>query len=128
MRVADFSGECHVTNEIELESAISRRHGRGVNAFWLAHGDEKNPALAILVTGDLACLHYFPSDRHPGFRSVGAIEGLKRGELTTFSVSSVSDEAGILNDAIVPYSVASTVAKEFFRSKELPRSIEWFEL
>src|SRR5438309_6752909 len=34
-------------------------------------GEKDYPALVIHTNGDLAYLHYFPADRHPGSQAVG---------------------------------------------------------
>ncbi len=128
MRIEDFESVLEVSGQDAIDSALVRRHGSGVNAFWLSHGDTKYPALLILVNQELASLHYFPEERHPGFRSVGTLEGLKPGGTTTFFLNSVSEEQPMLNDSIVPFSAALSAAREFSLSTNLPGCLEWFEL
>ena len=130
MRVYDFDGLVEVSNIRELEKALMKRYlkdGEEVNHFWLDH-DEAYPSLAIPIRGNLAGLHYFPEEGHPGFRSEGNMKGLKMGKTTEFYMNIHGQSIDVINDAIVPVSVALRVAKEFFYSKELPKSVEWFEL
>lgn len=127
LRVEDFYDDCDVTSAVELESALQKRYG-SANSFWLSHDREKYPSISLLVKGDLATVTYFPHDDHPGFTSVGNIEGLDPDGVTVFYLDSPTQEQEVLNASVVPFSTALEVAKEFFRSKELPRAIKWFEL
>lgn len=128
MRIQGFANVCESHGDAHIEAALAKRHGTNVNAFWLSHNNEKYPMISILVKGELASLHYFPKERHPGFRSVGRAKDLKAGGTTTFFMNSETEEHEVLNDSIVPFSTALTVAKEFSRAKELPTSVEWLEL
>src|SRR5256885_6237474 len=127
MRIQDFSGVYDSRNDADIEAALAKRHGPNVNAFWLSHDNEKYPMILILAKAELASLHYFPKERHAGFSSVGGVKGLNAGGTTTFFMNSETEEHEVLNDSIVPFSTALTVAKEFSRSKELPTSAEWLE-
>jgi len=49
-------------------------------------------------------------------------------EITTFAIGDAGETIDVLNDSIVPFSDALEVAKEFFHSQEMPRSIKWLEL
>jgi hypothetical protein len=101
----------------------------GNNCFWLSPEASEYPKLSLLVKADLATLLYFPTDGHPGFRSVGNVPDLEAGETTVFSTSNYPpDDVEILNDAIVTFSTALKAAKEFSASAGLPPSVEWFEL
>jgi hypothetical protein len=128
MRIQDFERVYDANASDEIDSAMAKRYGSGVNAFWLSHGSSKYPSILILVNGDLASLHYFPEEGHPGFRSVGTVQGLEPGGTTAFFMNNVKEEQPILNDSIVPLSTALKAAKEFSASTELPHSVEWFEL
>ncbi len=129
MNIVDFKGLVYeAADRDQLEAVLMRRHGNGVNEFWLSHGNDRYPAVALLVKGDLAALHYFPTEGHPGFTSAGNVAGLESGEITTFWISAGGETIGVLNDAVMPFSVALAAAAEFLISIELPRSVEWFEL
>jgi len=89
MKVTDFDiarieSAIDVTTRLEIESALSKRDDAGMNSFWLSHGTEEFPAINIMVNGDLAYVHYFPADRHPGYASVGNLPHLSRGGITNF--------------------------------------------
>lgn len=128
MRIQDFEHVHDVNGEDALNLALSERYGNGVNAFWLSHGSSKYPAILLLVNGDLATLNYFPRERHPGFRSVGALQNLEPDGTSTFFMNDVNEAQPISNDSIVSFSSALRAAKEFLVSTDLPHSLEWFEL
>ena len=125
MKIQDFERVYNANGDDAVESALAKRYGDGVNAFWLSNASSKYPALLILVNGDLASLHYFPKERHAGYRSVGHIQGLVPGAMTTFFMNSVSEPQPMINDSVVPFSVALKAGKEFSTSTDLPSSVEW---
>ena len=89
MRITDFDtpfldSAPDVTARLEIESVLKKRDDAGMNCFWLSHGTEKFPAINIMVNGDLAYVHYFPEERHPGYASVGGLSNLTRGGITNF--------------------------------------------
>jgi hypothetical protein len=45
MVVEDFESAHEVTNPAEIEAVLSKRHGAGVNSFWLSHGAGQFPAI-----------------------------------------------------------------------------------
>jgi Immunity protein Imm1 len=128
MTIEDYHTACDITTLAEVEALLRRRYGAGRNAFWLRHGCNKFPAINIMVSGDLAYIHYFPKERHPGFASVGMLPGLRSGEETDFFLSSSNEPLGIMNDAVVRFSDALKAAQEFAISPELPKCIQWSEL
>ena len=128
MTIEDFDGACEVSDATELENSLNRRYSQEANSFWLTHAPSKSPSLAILVKGDLASLNYFPGGNSAGFRSVGEVKGLNPEEMSTVYLDSPNQEQEVLNSSIVPFSDALKTAKEFLASKELPSTIEWFEL
>jgi hypothetical protein len=127
MRVDDSKGTYQTRTSSELETVLQKRYGPGVNSFWLTHDGEKYPAVALLVKGDLACLHYFPKDSHPGFLSIGSAEELTPDEATIFQLDNL-DQAEMPNSSVVHFHQAVEAAKDFFASKELPKSVQWIEL
>jgi hypothetical protein len=127
LRVDDFNHTVMVSDEEALERALRVRYA-DANSFWLTHDHEKNPAVSILVRGELAYVHYFPSESHPGFASVGSCENVARAGSTIFFMDSVNQEQEILNASVVPFSKALKAATEFFSHKELPSCLEWTEL
>jgi hypothetical protein len=129
MRVEDFCGVgFEIIDAHALEAALMRRHGEDANEFWLSHSGQRYPGISLLVKGELAALHYFPREEHPGFRAVGSLAGLNPDGMTTFWMSVSGDTIDVLNDAVMPFAFALTAAKEFLTSDGLPESVKWFEL
>jgi len=81
-----------------------------------------------MVNGNLAYVHYFPEERHPGCASVGNLSRLSRGGITNFYHDPGGEPFDILNGAVVPFSEALKVAQEFAVSKEMPKCIPWDSL
>ena len=129
MKIEDFNNVHDITSLDELEGVLKTRYENGINQFSLYEDNIKYPWVALMVNGDLAALHYFPHEGHPGFIPLGKNVGLEPGGFTTFYLSNPHREKlWIPNYSVIPYSVALTAAKEFFSSRQLPQSIEWFEL
>jgi hypothetical protein len=128
MTIWDLKGKHEAKTILELETVLQERYEPGVNSFWLSHDDEKHPTTALLVKGDLSTLLYVPREGHPGFTPVGGVKGLDEKEFTIFSIDTVEQELEVLNSQVVPLSTALSAARDFFASKELPKSYEWQEL
>ena len=58
-----------------LKRVLAWRDARGGAIFWLSGEDVRYPCLGIRVSGNIADVHYFPEEGHPGFRCLGG-EGL----------------------------------------------------
>ncbi len=125
LNVDGSSGTTKVHSTDELGEILGRRFDE-TNEFWLAHDGAKHPSLAILVRGDVACLHYFPTEQHPGFLSQGYGEELDPSGSTAFAMG--GEETEIPNTAVVRIYEAVESAKEFLVSNALPRSTKWLEL
>jgi hypothetical protein len=128
MRIQDYDSVCDVAKPADIEAALHKRHGAGRNAFWLSHGAELFPAINIMVKGDLAHVHYFPEERHPGFASAGRLPGLKPKGDTVFFMNSSNEPVEIMNSAVVRFSDALKAAQEFAISATMPKCIQWFDL
>src|SRR6266481_4485112 len=129
MKVIDFDGHHSVHSIAELEQLLGVRFKDQLNHFWLRADGSDFPRLAIMVKGDLSAIHYFPKDRHPGYVSLGGKLNLDPDRTATFSIShSPADDVKVRHEFVIAFSKAHEVAKEFFHSRERPRSIEWCEL
>ncbi len=97
--------------------------------FWLSDGDYTFPALVLRVTGDVADVHYFPEDGHPGFRCV-AIQGLLEGGVTTLVYAGCDPWTGedTPNEFIISIESARVIAEHFFVSKLMSNAVRWLEL
>jgi hypothetical protein len=103
LRVDDFDGPHEANSVSALEIILAKRYNEDSNSFWLSHGNKRHPALALLVKGNLAGMHYFPKDSHPGFVPTGTLVGLPSGEQTTFYLGKGGAEIQVVHNAIVPF-------------------------
>src|SRR5579862_1396513 len=102
MRIEDYDSGSEVTDPADIDAALSKRHGDGLNSFWLSHGAEEFPVINILVKGDLAYVHYFPKDRHPGFASAAKELGPRSNETSIFFECPMQ-KMWVLNSALIPF-------------------------
>lgn len=65
MRVEDYDSKCEVADPADIDAVLSKRHGDGLNSFWLSHGAEDFPAINILVRGILPMFITFPKSESP---------------------------------------------------------------
>jgi hypothetical protein len=128
LRIEDFGGSYYAATTAEVENALAKRYGSGVNEVWLSHEGHKFPALSIVVNGELASLNYFPEEDHPGFVSSGNIDGMNQDGYTTFYINTPSEKHEVWNGAVVSLQTAVAASKEFLHNEQLPPSIEWSEL
>jgi hypothetical protein len=127
MKIHDFEAGLDVATVPELEAALSRRHGVGINSFWLGHIAGGFPAINIVVNGDLAHVHYFPKEHHPGFASVADLPGPRPHDTSVFFIGP-KEKIWVLNDEIVPFSQALKAAEEFAVSNAMPKCVRWRSL
>ena len=123
-----MNNEFVVSQAAGVDAVLRKREGDGVNCFRLWPNNSETPILVIFANKDLATLHYFPSDDHPGFYSEAEMPGLDPNGDTVFFMNSLTAEEQFPNYKVVPFSAALVAAKEFLASPELPPSIRWFEL
>jgi hypothetical protein len=128
LKVQDFRHTYQIESEGELKELLLARYEDDLNEFWMRHDESLFPGLAICVKGDLAAIHYFPAEGHPGFQSIGNIQTLPVDGVTYFATGSRTDPIEIQNSAVVESYVAVLTAVEFLTSTKLPQSIEWLEL
>ena len=128
MKIEHFGGLDYAGDLGSLDAVLTSRYGTNANEFWLSLEDEKFPALAILVRDDLANVHYFPEDGHPGYLLTESQPNAKTGGSTVFFTNTPSEEVEIGNEGVVPFSSALKAAHEFFSSTTLPTLEGWFEL
>jgi hypothetical protein len=127
MKVEDFETGLDITTLRELEAILKKRHGAGINSFWLGHVAGGFPAINIVVKGDLAHVHYFPNEDHPGFASLAKLPGPTPNETSVFFIRP-KEKIWVLNDEVVPFSEALKAAQEFALSEAMPKCIQWRSL
>jgi hypothetical protein len=112
-----------------LWRVLSWRDSRGGAVFCLRREGAEYPCLAIRTSGNLADIHYFAEEGHPGFRCVGG-EGLPEDGETTLVFEGCDPASGepTPNGFVVPFETAASIATEFFRTGGMLDTISWFEL
>ena len=130
MNVSDFGGDHSVQSIAQLEQLFGVRFKYDQNQFALSPDSSNYPLLLIYMRENLAVIYYIPEDGQAGYVSLGGKMNLDPKERTTFSIDNLDpgETIDVLNNSIVPFPEALEAAKEFFRSQELPRSIEWRQL
>lgn len=126
-RIEHFGGVVEVDEATSIDNVLGLRYGSGVNEFWIFRESEF-PHLAILVNQDRACVHYFPEEGHPGFRSRGEVEGPLDEEYLVFYTNTPQEELTVPAKASVPVDLAIRAAREFFADPRLPPALRWDEL
>jgi hypothetical protein len=97
--------------------------------FSLSREGEKYPCLAIRISGDVADVHYFPREGHPGFRCLGG-EGLPESGCTAlvYEGSDPQDGEHTPNSFIVPVKTAYSIATVFLSTDRMSDAVSWLEL
>ena len=124
LAVEHFGGTEEVRDSLALDRILARRFGADVNAFWIT-GEEPFPALAILVRGELASVHFFPHDGHAGFQSRGTAPSQHP---VTFCCGSPTELIQVPSESVVAFDDARLAAHEVLSSFAMPQSLRWFEL
>lgn len=124
MHVEHFGGTAQAEDVETLERILAARFGPNVNEFWLC-GGERFPALAIQVKDDVACVHFFPVDQHPGLVCINhdAVHGT-----VVLYTNTPTEQIAVPAESTVPLASALQAAREFFRTGTLPASLHWADL
>lgn len=129
MRIQGHGKSWQADDVESVQDALAWRDKRVGALFWLAPDHENFPTLAIRISGEIADIHYFPQEGHPGFRVVGG-DGLPEGEMSTLVFDGCDPASGeeTPNEFVVTVETAGVVATEFFQSKQMSETVGWFEL
>jgi hypothetical protein len=129
MKIIDIEGQ-HMASSVEdVEAILQRRLDSNVNAFYLSYNDHEFPMLSILVNNDVATLNFLERTDEAGFIPVGNLPNFDAKEDTVFCLNrNPADDVEVPNNSVVSFSTALDAAKEFFKSRELPKCVEWVEL
>ena len=128
MRIQDFDGTLE-SDDIEavIERIRNKRRAR-YGAFHIC-AREEYPYLALHLNGDVAYLHYFPSDGHPGFQPTVPDGTDVVADVHFLNLDGTESGAfDMPRSTLISVDDAVTAVREFARDSEPPPSIEWFEL
>ena len=128
MRINDFDGSFETD---DVEAVIERIRNKRRDKYGAFHlcANEEYPYVALHVNGDVAYLHYFPSDGHPGFQSTLVDGNAVDADIHFLNLDGT--EAGAFDmprSTLISLDDAITAVREFARDGQLPPSIAWFEL
>lgn len=125
----DIYENYHRTWDVEaapdITAVLEHRHNR-VNEFWLSHEADSYPLMAIEVVENLALVHYWPYEGHPGYRLLGNVPELPPDGETEFQICSEYETTP--NTFVVKFDIALKAAIAFSRTPEMPKVGEWYEL
>ena len=129
MKLTIANRSATVTSRDALLTALETLDQCGGGEFWLASEAGHLPALAIRLSGQLADVHYFPGDGHPGFRLLGDLD-LPIGGTTLFVYEGCDPFSGesVPNEFVTSASRALSIAGDFFETSQKPEPGSWFEL
>jgi hypothetical protein len=120
-----------IENEQQLEAAFYGIRQGPYGSFEFSHA-APFPSLCILINDSAACIHYFPSEGHPGFHSIAEVGSQPSASDETLHFRQFADDDGSSFDLpvymTVPVEVALSAAKQFLSAPSLPNCIQWEEL
>ncbi len=121
--VDSFAGQERVVDLAALHELLETRF-EGANHFWLS-GEERFPTLAVAVANEVASVHYFPEEGHPGFISLG--DQTLTGDVV-FLTGLPSETIEVGKRYTLSWELARRAVEEFSTHLELPRCLSWYEL
>lgn len=128
MKIHDLSGSLETDDIAELASRLRSVRARGYGAFHMS-GYEDLPYMSVHFNGDIAYIHYFSSDGHPGFQPTDMTPP-DCPDVVRF-LNTDESEAGAIEmpaSTLVDANTAVAAAVEFAATRQMPRSIRWSEL
>lgn len=111
-----------VENLADLQKALDFSRNQSEFSIWISLGDSQYPYINVLIKGDLAYVHYFEKEGHPGYQSIG--RSTEDGMITI----NEEDQMIVPMDTLVSVDKAAKAGQEFLKTHILPNAIEWLEL
>lgn len=121
MNIASNSGDHEFQTKEEAADFIRKSASNSYDDIWI-YGEEEYPCLAMLVNGDLACVHYFLNDQGDMWQSVGTCE-----EEVAFGVYNEAP-GNMPGECVISLDEAIACMNQFFDTLQRPDCIEWREL
>ncbi|MGL5436964.1 MAG: Imm1 family immunity protein [Lachnospiraceae bacterium] len=118
--VAKNDGDFVCQTEAELVAMIMSSLQNPYDDIWIS-GEACYPCLAILLNGNLSCVHYFLNDSGDMWQSAGDY-----GNDTVFIAGGKRTEMSA--DAVIGIEKAIECVRQFWLSCDRPTCIEWREL
>lgn len=121
INVENRDGDFKCQTKQELEALLRESAGKPFDDVWI-YGESEYPCLAMLLKGDLACIHYFLDDNGDMWQSVGNC-----GSEVNF-VPGSGEEMLIPGECVITLDQALACAGMFFDKPERPDCIAWRDL
>ena len=125
LEIFDFEGRQEASSAEQLHLALSRRFDGG-NHFEIAAFGSMYPMLDLMVSGDLAVVHYFAAEGNAGAQSVGNLG--HAAETVEFLENRAGARFTMPGSTVVRMMTAIRCAEEFSIDLQRPKAVVWFEL
>ena len=125
IKIYDFEMVGVASSPAELESILARRFCEKANWFWFSPSDARYPCLAVMITGELAVVHWFPAEGNPGHQSLGEVGAV--GDVR-FIENNQGAKVWLRRSAVVGSETAIRCVEQFADDFERPPAIRLLEL
>ena len=128
MKIIDFSGTFETEDADQIADRLRSIRDGDFGAFYVA-GASNYPYVAVHFNAEVAYLHYFPSDGHPGFQPTGMTPNGFADHVHFLNIDGTEGSAfDMPASTIVDAETAIAAVLEFATNVEMPLSIDWCEL
>ena len=128
MKIHDLSGAIELSDVSQIADRL-RSVRNGTHGVCYIAGDANYPYVAVHFNGDVAYLHYFPSDDHPGFQPFGMTPANCADSVHFLNIDGLDGGAfDMPASTLVDANTAVSAVLEFVANQVMPESVNWFEL
>jgi hypothetical protein len=125
LEIFDFEGRQDASSAQQLHLALSRRSDGG-NHFEIAAFGRPYPMLDLMVSGDLAVVHYFAAEDNAGAQSITDLGDAAK--TVEFPENRAGATFTMPASAVVCMTTAIRCAEELSIDLQRPTAVTWFEL
>ena len=125
LEIFDFEGRREASSAEQLHLALSRRFDGG-NHFEIAALGRAYPMLDLMVSDDLAVVHYFAAEGNAGAQSIGDLG--HAAETVEFPENRAGAAYTMPGSTVVRMTTAIRCADEFSIDLQRPTAVTWLEL
>lgn len=128
MKIHDLSGSIEIDDASQLAHRLRTSRRALFGAFHVSR-DGDLPYISAHFNGDIAYIHYFSADDHPGFQPIDMTpDGCPE---DVHFLNTDGNEGGAIDmpaSTLVDAETAVRAILEFAATGGMPKSIQWFEL
>ncbi|PHQ36040.1 Imm1 family immunity protein [Rhodopirellula bahusiensis] len=128
MKIDDLSGSAETDDAAQIANRLRTIRVDRYGAFHIS-GDRDLPYISAHFNGDIAYIHYFTADDHPGFHPTDMAPPGCPDDVHFLNTD--GSEAGAIDmpaSTLVDAETAIHAILEFAATGDMPQSIQWFEL